>query len=166
MQKGRCNVVGSFATINNEPSKTQKSKKNLGDINYLIKRANKTGVMPVVSSKPIFADVSSLGDYHDMLNKGLAAKRAFEALPQDFRKRVKNDPKKAIEFIEDPNNTLEAVELGVLPKDVIPKHVDDPNDKSKCIYVDKNGNKVEPLPGQTPVVELNARKAALADKAA
>lgn len=157
--KGRCNEVGATATINEEPSKVQQHKKDKSDINLLVKRYAKTGLMPTVDGKPIYADISALGDYHEMLNRGLSAKRAFQALPADFRKRVQNDPKKAIEFIEDPNNTLEAVALGVLPKEVIPKLVVDPLDTTKLTYVDKNGEKTSALPGMKDLETINAERA-------
>jgi hypothetical protein len=51
------------------------------------------------------------------LNKVCEAKSAFEDLDSSVRSRFDNDPSKLIDFVTNPDNALEAHDLGLLDLD-------------------------------------------------
>lgn len=101
-------------------SKTSQDKKNSVDINRIMARAKKNGILPDLNArKIIYADFANLPNYQDSLNQVIAMENEFMALPAAVRKKFDNDPAKLIEFVTDPANEDEAVELQLLPKPVI-----------------------------------------------
>lgn len=87
------------------------------DINTIIKRYTKTGLLDSVREDPaIYADVSQFGDYRSMVDKITLAKNLFMGLPSDIRTRFSNDPALFVSFMGDEKNRDEAVKLGLLPK--------------------------------------------------
>lgn len=108
-----------------EKSRTQQHLKEEVDINNIVARAVKTGILgdPVAmaSRKAIFGDFSEVGSFHESLNKVKAAEEAFMELPADVRKRFDHDPGKVIEYLNSiPVDNLdlikEAVGFGLVEK--------------------------------------------------
>lgn len=162
---GRCNSVGKYALkFTKSNTKVQQHKKEETDINNIVKKYHKTGVIgnPLDSTprKPMFGDFSIQGSYHEMLNTIKSADNAFLSLSANVRKRFENDPQKALEFVAKRENTMEAVKLGLLDKSALPMLMEDPNDIDKRVYVDVNLNKVDPVPGQMSLEDIHARIAA------
>lgn len=119
----------SFLPIKDEngvvtnPEVISRTKQEFGkeaDINYIIKKAKRTGYLgdPTKNGtrKPIFGDFSSVPDYLTQQTRLARFKSEFEALPSDVRTKFKNDPANVIEFMADPKNDEEAVKLGLKPK--------------------------------------------------
>ena len=65
----------------------------------------------------IFRDFSSGDNYLELQNQLCEAQSTFNDLPSDLRDYFKNDPAKVINFISDPNNALEAHEMGLITLD-------------------------------------------------
>lgn len=82
------------------------------DINTILDRYNKTGVLPVRSGG-VYADVSDLGDFADVMERVNSARREFEAMPSGIRARFGHDPVAYFEFVNDPKNTEECLKLGI-----------------------------------------------------
>lgn len=95
-------------------SLTKQSFKDETDINRIVARVLKTGVVPGTAKQGVFADVSSLGDYRASLHMVRDAEVAFAALPSKVRDRFDNDPVKLVTFLQDPQNRPQAVELGLI----------------------------------------------------
>lgn len=85
------------------------------DINYILRRYQATGDIPV-SKSGVYGDFSDVGDFSTCLNKINKAKAEFEALPSDLRARFGNDPESYVAFCLDPANIDEAVRLGLRVK--------------------------------------------------
>lgn len=133
---GRFNQVGQYALNTGEGNcKVQQHKKKQCDINKIIAKYKKTGVLgdPSHKRKPIFADCTLYGDYHAMLNTVTNANRAFMSLPADLRKKFNHDPAQAYDFVSKPENLKEACDLGLLPESCRPKVVTDPLDPTKTV---------------------------------
>lgn len=97
------------------PGKTKQSFAKQADINSIIAKYAKTGMLENVKSDPgVFADVASVGDFHGMMNKIAFAKEAFMKLPSGLRSRFSNDPGQLVAFISDTSNREEAVRLGLI----------------------------------------------------
>lgn len=115
----RENGTLDIATINDEPSLTQQQYAEECDINNIVKRyANDpaTWRMLTEGKKGVYADFSEIKDYQQMLNQVIHAQEAFMTLPASIRARFRNDPGSLLEFLQDPNNREEAVELGLIDK--------------------------------------------------
>lgn len=98
------------------PGRTKQSFKQECDINSIIARYQKTGMMDHVKLNPgVFADVSNVGDYAGMVRKVRHAQESFELLPGALRQRFHQDPGEFVSFISDPENRSEAVKLGLVP---------------------------------------------------
>lgn len=96
-------------------SLTQQHMKNDSDINVIVARYMKTGVLgnPNATRKPIFGDFSS-HDYMGMRNAIADMDQNFSALSARLRRRFNNDVYQLVRFVENPENTREALRLGLL----------------------------------------------------
>lgn len=88
------------------------------DINNIVQTFTRTGMMPPVSLSPRFGDFSGVSDFHSALNRVLSIQEEFLTLPADIRSRFENNPQNLILFLNDPANRDEAVELGLVDKDL------------------------------------------------
>ncbi len=96
------------------PSLTQASFQDECDINNVMKRFEKTGVLTHENqAKPQFGDFSGYADYHESMNRILAAQDAFMQIPATIRAQFHNDPGEFLEFAENPENIDELVEMGL-----------------------------------------------------
>lgn len=105
----------------NEPSMTVQADANEADINKIIKRFEKAGMVTRLNSnQPFFGDVSEFDGLQDAIIKVEAADERFMALPADIRERFSNDPVELVQFLSDTNNRPEAEKLGlVLPQKTV-----------------------------------------------
>ena len=97
------------------PSLTQQHFKNDVDINQIIARYNRTGLLPQVEGA-MCGDFDLDLDYQTALNRVIAAQNAFEQLPAQLRKRFNNNPAELLSFVSDPNNRAEGEAIGLFKK--------------------------------------------------
>lgn len=112
-------------------SRTQQQFKKEADINTIMHRFAKTGVLgdPLRQNKPYFGDISDIGDFQQMQEKVMQAKETFAQLPAVLRRRFNDDPQKVVEFISNPANNKECMELGLTkPVETI---INPPQDETK-----------------------------------
>lgn len=106
-------------TVNEEPTKTQQSYRDMVNINKIMKKYKETGMITHLNSKTgIYADLTSLPSYEESLQAVITAQNAFMDLPADLRSRFQNDPQQLISFLADVNNKEEAIKLGLIKKPV------------------------------------------------
>ena len=113
----RTRYMGSkkCVTILQPGSKTKKSMKDECNVNLIMKKYQKTGLLThVQQTKAQWGDFSNASDYQQALNSLISAQESFERLPATIRKRFSNDPGKLLEFLEDPANVEEGVKLGLI----------------------------------------------------
>lgn len=105
------------------PSLTIQSAKDDCDINKLISRYKKSGVLPpVAKGNAMYGDFSQVTDYRSALTSVMAAQEGFASLSSELRRYFDNDPAKLLMFIADSANREKAIELGLIPKP--PKNVE------------------------------------------
>lgn len=109
----RANGSRRVQSINDEPSLTQQHHKDSTDVNLIIAKYKQTGIMPEMRKKGVYADVSEITDYHQMVEKVMAADAAFMTLPASVRERFSNDPAQLLNFLQDPRNYDEGVKMGL-----------------------------------------------------
>lgn len=96
---------------------THQSFRDECDINNIMSRFEKTGVLPeMIKSNPQYGDFSELPSYQDSLHIVLKAEEQFSALSASVRKRFHNDPSEFLDFVNDPSNVDEMVKLGLATK--------------------------------------------------
>lgn len=96
--------------------RTQQSFKDDCNINVLMKRYEKTGILPQGRDLPMqYADVSAI-DFQSSMDRVALVRGVFSQLDARTRLRFENDPEQMLEFVGNPENAAEAVKLGLLPK--------------------------------------------------
>lgn len=104
-------------TINSLPSRTNQSFKDDCDVNLILSRYMKTGLSPFENAgKGSYADVSEVPDLLEAHLQIQNAKKAFDQLPSLIRKKLQNNPLMLEQYLADPANHEEAIELGLLTK--------------------------------------------------
>lgn len=95
-------------------SKTKQSMAAATDINNIMSRYEKTGLIDHIKEGGSYGDFSKVSDYHEAMNQVIKANDGFLTLPAKLRKKFDNDPAKLIEFMNDPKNKEEAIKLGLM----------------------------------------------------
>lgn len=95
-------------------SLTRQSEAGATDINKIMAKYEKTGVLPHTNRQQFFADVSTMGDYRTALDNIRTADEAFMELPAQLRARFENDAAIFLDFCSDPTNREEMVNLGLI----------------------------------------------------
>lgn len=122
---------GVFFDAKKDKSLTNQSDLESTDINKIMSRFEKTGFMPGTERQPMYGDFSEVPDYHSQLSAIRRVETAFSVLPAKLRNRFENDPQKLIQFLDDPKNKAEAIELGLIerpkePDNTIPRNAGNP----------------------------------------
>lgn len=95
--------------------RTRQEFKDQCDINKIVARAtNGVATSNLVVRQGVFADVSEIGDYMDVLNRVKAVESLFSALPSEIRKRFENDPAGFLEAWQNDSDGSLHRELGFI----------------------------------------------------
>lgn len=93
--------------------RTKQSFKAECDINNIMARYQRTGVLDFVAKhQGRYADVTGL-EFQSAQDLIVGAKEMFMDLPSKVRSRFQNDAGQFLEFMSDPQNTEEAIKLGL-----------------------------------------------------
>ena len=106
----------SFPGVKLVGGRTKQSFREECDINGIMARYNRTGLLPRSRLAGCYGDVSALTSYQDGLDLVGRIDDAFNALPAAVRSRFRNDPMSLLSFLSDPSNYHEAVQLGLIDK--------------------------------------------------
>jgi len=102
-----------------EAGKTKQKTGMEHDINKLVARYQKTGVLEIKEDmNGQFIDCCNVGDFHQAMNKIAIAKERFDMLPSSTRARFHNDPGELLDYLATlkPETVDEAVRLGLVTK--------------------------------------------------
>lgn len=101
-----------------EPSLTRQSEAGDTDVNKIVARHRKTGVVTHLNSKPpMYGDFSAADDLHRAINLTLAAQEGFMDLPSAVRRAADNDPRILLEMLADEEGRELLVEAGLVIDD-------------------------------------------------
>jgi len=93
---------------------TEQSHKRECDVNYIIQKYDKTGLISHISRfEGKFGDMTGL-EFKAIQDKIANAQSMFNALPSEVRNKFNNDPSALLSFMDDPENRDEAIELGLI----------------------------------------------------
>lgn len=109
-----CKRPGRFDEEGNIIYFTEQAHKEQCDVNEIIRRYDKTGLITHVSKfEAQFGDLDGT-DFKQAQDLVINAKRQFDELPSKIRNRFENDPGQLLAFMADPENRNEAIELGLI----------------------------------------------------
>lgn len=95
-------------------SMTKQSFAQESEINNIMAKYEKTGLIEHVKAHSGYADMPAGLDYQAALQMTIEADIAFNELPALVRKEFDNDPFQFLEFVADPDNVERMGELGLL----------------------------------------------------
>jgi phage internal scaffolding protein len=121
-------------------SKVEQSHKSKVNINTIVRKINKTGMVPAVHGFN-YGNFANVGDYHSVQNRLINANNQFMSLPSDIRNKFDNDVGKLIDFINKPENALEAANMGLIDKNTL---IDPKTDEKSPTEPDKAPEPVPP----------------------
>ncbi len=94
-------------------TRTEQSHKQECDINYILAKHLKTGVINHQNAYGgQYGDTSAI-DYHSAMNTIVNADQMFNDLPSGTRSRFQNDPAQFLDFVGDENNLEEMYTMGL-----------------------------------------------------
>lgn len=103
-------------------SLTKQSFKKECDINNILKRYMKTGLIDHINKhQGVYTDLSTSTEYHEAMNIIMEANDSFSLLPSEIRNKFNNDPAQFLDFVSNPDNRQEMAELGLLNPPEIPQ---------------------------------------------
>ena len=101
-----------------KPSITEQSHKRETDINAIVSKYRRTGILGTGSQvrDMFFGDFSQVTDYHTAQTAIANAKEKFMSLSSDVRKAFGNDPGKLLQALSDEAQLDKLVGLGIVKK--------------------------------------------------
>lgn len=96
--------------------RTEQHHKDACDINQILARYTKTGLIEHVKDHGRYYDAPDPVDFQEACNTVIAAHQLFDTLPAAVRKECDNDPAKFLEMIADKENVDWMAKHGLLKK--------------------------------------------------
>jgi len=107
-----------------DPGLTDQSQAKDCDINTIINRFNKSGILPTTNIQATYGDFSDPIEYSQAIQIKINAENQFNQLTAKVRNRFNNNPLEFLQFMADPENTSEAVKLGLATLPTIKQQLD------------------------------------------
>lgn len=99
------------------PGRTKQAMKAECDINNILKRYAKSGLLThLAKGVPSFMDVSEVGDYRTALEHLRSTEAFFAGLPSKVRAAFNNDPAQFLDAVDTVEGRAKLEEIGVIPK--------------------------------------------------
>lgn len=84
------------------------------DISNIMRSFAKTGLVNHVNRyQGQYGDFADAPTYHEAMNIIVEAQDAFDSLPANLRAKFANDPAQFLDFVHNPENEKEMIELGL-----------------------------------------------------
>lgn len=97
-----------------DPGLTKQADRDACDINLILARYEKTGVLPdMIRQDARYGDFSNVPTYQEAMEVVFRSQEQFGALSARVRERFHNDPAEMLAFCSDPKNAAEMVQLGL-----------------------------------------------------
>lgn len=99
-----------------KPSLTEQSHRNEVDINSIIARYRRTGVLgtPTQVREMFYGDFSAVGSFHEVQNIIMDAAKRFMELPSNVRLAFENDPARFLDAFKDDSQLQKLIDLGLV----------------------------------------------------
>lgn len=96
--------------------RTEQAHRDKVNINSIMSRYRKTGVVPQAVGGSVYGDFSACTDYHSACEAVRRADEAFMSLPAAMRKHFDHDPHKLLAFLDNAENRQAAEDMGLIEK--------------------------------------------------
>lgn len=97
--------------------RTKSEFKKECDVNEIMRKFEKNQLISHVNDhQGDYGDFSTFEDYHASVNAVLEANDAFASVPSKIRATFNNDPAQFLQFVQDPSNLDQMVEMGLAHK--------------------------------------------------
>ncbi len=114
----KADAVGRVLTAVGKRSRTKQQFKDECDINNILSKYQKSGAVTHVNKHAAEYGFATSEDFTSAMFLVTDAQAMFNELPSSLRTKFKNDPAEFLEFVQDPENADELVELGLAPPPV------------------------------------------------
>lgn len=104
---------GKFASEMDPESLTEQSHAQDADINIIMGRYQRTGMLPQIQQTPLYGDFTEVGDFRQMQERLRMAQDAFMEVPAKIRQQFGNDMQAFVDFCTNPDNKDELVRMGL-----------------------------------------------------
>lgn len=101
------------AVEDGEKIMVEQSHKDMVDINNIVKRHGVDMIAKVAALQEWRYDDVTGNDFQESMNAILRAKDTFNSVPSEIRKQFDNDPAKFMDFVHNPDNQEELVNMGL-----------------------------------------------------
>jgi phage internal scaffolding protein len=106
--------VSNPLDFKDEPRLTEQSHKQACDINYVIRRHDKTGILTHLNTmEGQYGDVTGL-DFQNALDLVTRSNQMFEGLPSHIRAEFQNNPALFLDYCNNPENLDGMREKGLI----------------------------------------------------
>lgn len=96
-------------------TRTQQQFKDDTNVGNIVRKFQNYGQLPIGHEKtPLYLDHTQFGDFTEMLNQVTQVQQSFDNYSSKMRARFENSPQKLLEYLADPENHKEAIELGII----------------------------------------------------
>lgn len=96
-------------------SLTKQSFKDECDINYIMERFQRTGILPDQNPRqPVYGDFSSVLDFQTAQAVIAESMIQFQSLPAKIRERFGHDPVRFLDYVNKAENIQEMIDLGII----------------------------------------------------
>lgn len=104
-------------TVFKKKTRTQQQFAKDCNINNIIKKYKKTGVITHINTKTgVYADMTQMPSYQEALQTVIHGQNAFDQLPAALREKFEYNPQKMMDYLNDKQNDEEAIKLGLKQK--------------------------------------------------
>lgn len=103
----------SDLSFENDNLMTKQSFKDECCINNIMKRYEKTGILPENYSTPQYGDFTDIPDFQTMQNMVMEAQSNFMTLPAELRAQFNNNVADFMDFVSNPANQEQLYEMGL-----------------------------------------------------
>lgn len=133
-------------TLTSDPlSRAKQEFRDECDINTIMAKYQKTGIIEHRNkNEPRYTEMNGL-DFRESLEQVMEAQDLFLQLPSSLRKRFQNDPGQFYEFVQNPDNTDELIQLGLanapddyVPPERRPQAPSEPSESTETVNPDPN----------------------------
>lgn len=99
--------------LSSENPKTEQHHRDHVSTQFIMNKAAKTGMMQHVRQEaPTYSELPPRMHYQDAMNLIAAARSTFESIPAITREKFDNDPAQFLDFINNPENREQMLEMG------------------------------------------------------
>lgn len=104
--------------VDTGPGLTKQNHKDECNVNLILARYQKTGVIEHRQEFEAQYDDATGVDFQEAMNLVISAENMFKELPSTVRKEFENDPGKFMTFVNNPENMEKMIEMGLAVEQV------------------------------------------------